>query len=98
MRLIQGIIQWWVTLPSWLRYGVAIFFVIISTALYFYGLIWPWGWILGLILFIANTLIKEDTLVLNNDERIKRLTLFPNSPQHRLRGYAGSDGVPLGQL
>jgi hypothetical protein len=50
---MQGLIEWWSELPAWLRYGVAILFIGISTALYFFAdRFWPWGWGIGLALLI----------------------------------------------
>ena len=41
---------WWADLPAWLRYGVALLFLAISTALWFAGRLWPWGWVAGIVL------------------------------------------------
>ena len=49
----MGIFGWWAGLPAWLRYGTAVAFLGISTALWFGGRFWPWGWAVGVILLLA---------------------------------------------
>ena len=44
--------DWWTDLPWWLRYGVAVTFLLISTVLYFAGWFWPWGWAVGIVLLM----------------------------------------------
>lgn len=45
---------WWGGLPPWLRYGVALLLLAISTGLYFFAnRIWPWGWVAGVVLLLA---------------------------------------------
>lgn len=44
--------SWWSELPAWLRYGVALLLLGISTVLYFSGVIWIWGWVAGTILLL----------------------------------------------
>ncbi len=48
MRLFS----WWGEQSPWLRYGVALLFLVISTLLYFGGVFWPWGWGIGLVLLL----------------------------------------------
>jgi hypothetical protein len=40
------------SLPWWLRYGVALLFIAISTILFFAGRFWPWGWGVRLVFLI----------------------------------------------
>ena len=49
-------IEWWAELSPWVRYGVAVFFMLLSTVLLLvFDLFWPWGWGAGVIfLFFAG--------------------------------------------
>ena len=49
-----GLIGWWSGLPWWLRYGVAFLLLGISTAFFFMGKIWPWGWAVGGVLLLFS--------------------------------------------
>jgi hypothetical protein len=48
----MGFFEWWSDLPAWLRYGTAIVFLAISTALWFAGRLWIWGWVVGVVLLL----------------------------------------------
>jgi hypothetical protein len=57
MALFGGVVVvWgsssWADLPAWLRYGVALAFLFISTGLWFAGRFWPWGWVVGIVLLL----------------------------------------------
>jgi hypothetical protein len=44
-------LDWWSEQSPWLRYGVALLLIAISTILFFFAdRFWPWGWAMGLIL------------------------------------------------
>ncbi len=46
-------IDWFTGLPWWLRYGVAILLLLISTGLYFFAnRFWPWGWGVGGVMLL----------------------------------------------
>ena len=45
---------WWVGLPWPLRVGVALVCLLISTALWFTGTFWPWGWVIGPVLLLFS--------------------------------------------
>lgn len=47
-------LDWWTGLPWKLRLGVACFFLLISTVLFFAGTFWPWGWAVGAVLLIFS--------------------------------------------
>jgi len=47
-------IEWWVGLAWWLRLGVALLFLLVSTILWVAGWFWPWGWGIGAILFLFS--------------------------------------------
>jgi hypothetical protein len=49
-----SIIEWWSERSPWLRYGLAIGLLLLSTALYVGGTFWPWGWGLGVVLLLAS--------------------------------------------
>lgn len=51
-RQEMGFFGWWSDLPTWLRYGTAIVFLLISTVLWFGGSFWPWGWVVGIVLLL----------------------------------------------
>ena len=47
--------EWWSGLSRWVRYGVAVAFLVLSTIIYFCGYFWPWGWAIGIVLlFFAD--------------------------------------------
>jgi hypothetical protein len=46
--------EWWAGLNTWLKVGVAVFFLLISTVLWFMGYFFPWGWAVGVILLIFS--------------------------------------------
>lgn len=51
----SALADWWFDLSPWIRYGIAVLFIGISTAMFFAGTIWPWGWGVGLgLLAIAG--------------------------------------------
>ncbi len=54
-------INWWWEQTPWLRYGIAILFLAISTGLFFLAdRIWPWGWAIGVVLLmLAGPSIRE---------------------------------------
>ncbi len=47
-----GVISWWSEQNAWVRYGVAALLLAISTLLFFAGVIWPWGWVVGFIMLM----------------------------------------------
>ena len=51
---MRALIEWWAGLPWWLRFGVAGLFLLVSTALWFAGRFWPWGWVLGVVLLLFS--------------------------------------------
>jgi len=53
--------EWWADLSPWVRYGVAIAFLLVSTILYLGGTFWPWGWAVGAVLLVfAGKSSSED--------------------------------------
>lgn len=45
-------IGWWSDQSPWLRYGVAVLFLAVSTILLLCNTFWPWGWGLGAVLLL----------------------------------------------
>ena len=45
-------LEWWAGLSPWLRYGVALAFLLASTILFFCRIVWVWGWAIGGVLLI----------------------------------------------
>ncbi|QOV88726.1 hypothetical protein [Humisphaera borealis] len=43
---------WWADQSPWLRYGVALLLIAISTVIFFAGTIWIWGWVAGVVLLL----------------------------------------------
>jgi hypothetical protein len=39
--------EWYAGLSPWIRLGVAAFFLLVSTILWFCNVFWPWGWGVG---------------------------------------------------
>lgn len=46
-------LDWWIDLPSWLKYGVALLVLAISGVMWIAGWFWPWGWGVGGVLLMA---------------------------------------------
>ena len=46
--------EWWAGLPWQLRVGVAVFFLLVSTAFWFANRFWPWGWAIGIVLLLFS--------------------------------------------
>jgi len=44
--------EWWSEQHWAVRYGVAFFFIAISTLFLLAGRIWPWGWAVGFVLLL----------------------------------------------
>ena len=51
-------LEWWIDLPSWLKYGVALLLLAISTVAWFSGYFWPWGWGLGGVLLLGAMAVE----------------------------------------
>ena len=47
----MGFFAWWADLPAWLR-SVVLVFLAVSTGLWFAGRLWPWGWVVGIVLLL----------------------------------------------
>jgi hypothetical protein len=50
----MGFFQWWAGLSTWLKVGVALVLLLISTVLWFAGRFWPWGWVAGGVLLLFS--------------------------------------------
>ncbi len=48
------IFEWWAGLSPWLRGGVAVGFLLLSTILWMTGRFWPWGWVAGGVLLLFS--------------------------------------------
>jgi hypothetical protein len=46
--------DWWSGLSPFWRYGVGLLFLAISTLLWLGGTLWPWGWIVGVVLLLLG--------------------------------------------
>jgi hypothetical protein len=44
--------EWWAGLNPWIRFGVAVVLLLISTVLWLAGQIWIWGWVAGGVLLL----------------------------------------------
>jgi hypothetical protein len=42
--------QWWGGLSPWIRFGIAVALLLVSTVLWLGGRFWPWGWVAGAVL------------------------------------------------
>lgn len=47
-----GMLDWWFDQSGWIRYGIPVLLLAISTVLFFLGTLWPWGWAVGTILLL----------------------------------------------
>jgi hypothetical protein len=52
--MYQWLYEWFGAIPWWLRLGLALAFIGLSTALYFGGYFWPWGRAVGLVLLLFS--------------------------------------------
>jgi hypothetical protein len=50
----MGFLTWWADQSAWLRYGVALLLIALSTVLFFAGRIWIWGWVVGVVLLLFS--------------------------------------------
>jgi hypothetical protein len=50
----MGIFEWWGGLSPWIRFGVAIGFLLLSTVILLFDRIWIWGWVVGTVLLIFS--------------------------------------------
>ena len=50
----MALFEWWAELSPRVRLGVAVFFLLLSTTLFFTGVFWPWGWAVGVILLLLS--------------------------------------------
>ncbi len=48
----MGFFGWWSEQSPWVRYGVALLLIALSTIIFFAGRIWIWGWVSGFILLL----------------------------------------------
>jgi hypothetical protein len=46
--------RWWAGLKTWLKVGVALLLLLVSTVLWFTGRFWPWGWVAGVVLLLFS--------------------------------------------
>jgi len=52
---IRGLIEWWAGLDWKIRLLIPVILLAISTALWLLAnLIWPWGWVAGVVLLLAG--------------------------------------------
>ncbi len=49
-----SLFEWWGGLSPWIRFGVALLFLALSTILWFLGYFFPWGWGVGIILLLFS--------------------------------------------
>jgi hypothetical protein len=52
--MFRDLIEWWAGLSPLIRFGVAGFFLLLSTGLLFFGQFGPWGWAVGLVLLLFS--------------------------------------------
>jgi hypothetical protein len=53
--------DWWLDLPAWARYGVALLILAIAATLFFVnGRIYPWVWGCGGAMLIVAMFVKDD--------------------------------------
>jgi len=55
-------IEWWAEQAGWIKYGIPVLLLAISTILYFVGYLWPYGWGMGFVLLMGSLCFKEDPL------------------------------------
>jgi hypothetical protein len=46
--------EWWAGLNTFLKLAVAILLLGVSTAFWFAGRFWPWGWAAGIVLLLFS--------------------------------------------
>lgn len=51
--MLSYLLDWWVHVPWYVRVGTALALILVSTLILILGgYIWPWGWIVGVILLL----------------------------------------------
>lgn len=48
------IYEWLAGLNPWIKAGVGLLFLLISTMLWIGGVFWPWGWFIGVVLIMIS--------------------------------------------
>lgn len=51
--------EWYAELPRWLKVTVSLVVLAISAGLSVNNIFWPWGWGVGVVLFIAAFTIDD---------------------------------------
>ena len=47
--------EWFADIPWYIRLSIALAFILLSTALYFFAnRFWPWGWAVGAVLLLFS--------------------------------------------
>ena len=52
--------EWFSGLPGWLKYGLSLALLGVSTLLFFCGILWIWGWVAGGVLLVAAVFFSGD--------------------------------------
>ncbi len=55
----MALFEWWMDKPAWLRALLSLILIGISTAIYFAGYFWPWGWAIGGIMLALSMPSKK---------------------------------------
>ena len=53
-------IEWWANLDPKIRITIPVILLIISTVLFFIGILWIWGWVVGVILILFGGRSKAE--------------------------------------
>ncbi|MCU0688602.1 MAG: hypothetical protein MUE97_02515 [Phycisphaerales bacterium] len=46
----MALFEWWYEMPWWVRYGLALALILLSTFILLAGRLWIWGWVVGFIM------------------------------------------------
>lgn len=52
--MFRALIEWWSGLSPWLRGGIAVAFLLLSTVFLLFDRIWIWGWVVGGVLLVFS--------------------------------------------
>ena len=58
--MLKNSIEWWGGLDPKIRITIPVVLLLISTILFFIGILWIWGWVVGVILLLFSGKSKSE--------------------------------------
>ncbi len=75
MSFLYVLIDWWAGMNRWVRFGVPLFFLVVSGLLLAAGRIWVFGWIIGVVLLLGASSSAGDPF--EQSDRVRGRTHKP---------------------